>query len=279
VAIVLALMSSVLWGTSDFLGGTASRRVPSAVVVTMSQATGLCAVSMAVLVTGGFGFDASWIAPAVLAGSTLAAGLVMFYAALASGAMGIVSPIAALGVLVPVAVGLLRGDSLSVASSLGVVLAILGIVAASGPDLHARVQVRSVVLAAFSAVCFGTSMTFLAEGARADPLLSLWGIRATSVLAVVIGLVWVRQRRPVPLKVRPRDAVLIVLAGLTSASANLLFQLASLRGYLSVVAVIVSLSPAATITLAWVVLHQRLKAVQVLGIAAALGGVALVSFG
>ena len=36
---------------------------------------------------------------------------------------------------------------------------------------------------------------------------------------------------------------------------------------------------AVTVTLAWVVLHQRLRTAQVVGIAAALGGVALVSLG
>jgi drug/metabolite transporter (DMT)-like permease len=272
-------MSSVLWGSSDFLGGTVSRRIPSYVVVGMTQSTGLVAVTVGVLATGGFTFAPGWITPAALAGSTLAAGLVMFYAALASGVMGIVSPIAALGVLVPVAVGLLHGDSLSLATSVGVALAILGIVAASGPDLNAGVHVRPVLLAAASALCFGTSMTFLAEGAKADPLLSLWGIRLTSALAVITGTLLVRRQRPVPLVIRPRDVVLVVLAGIGSSSANLLFQLASLRGYLSVVAVLVSLYPAVTITLAWLVLHQRLRTVQVVGIGAALGGVALVSLG
>lgn len=275
---MLALMSSVLWGASDFVGGMVSRRLPSYVVVALSQLAGLVAVTLAVLATGGFALDSGWITPAFLAGSTLAAGLVMFYAALASGVMGVVSPIAALGVLVPVAVGLLRGDSLTPTTTMGVVLAILGIVAVSGPDLHARVRLRSVVLAAASAVMFGTSMTFLAQGAQVDPLLSLWGVRATSVL-VVGGWILLMQRRPARSAFRSRELTLIVVAGIGSAAANLLFQLASLLGFLSVVAVVVSLSPAFTIVLARYVLHQRLRAAQVVGIGAALGGVALVALG
>ena len=133
MVILLALTSSVLWGASDFVGGLVSRRLPSYFVVALSQLAGLVAVTLAVLATGGFVVASGWIMPACLAGSTLAAGLVMFYAALASGLMGIVSPIAALGVLVPVAVGLLQGDSLTMMTTVGVVLAILGIVAVSGP--------------------------------------------------------------------------------------------------------------------------------------------------
>jgi drug/metabolite transporter (DMT)-like permease len=279
VVILLALTSSVLWGASDFVGGTVSRRVPSYLVVALSQLTGATAVTLAVVTTGGFTFDTAWITPACLAGCTLAAGLAMFYAALASGVMGIVSPIAALGVLVPVAVGLLGGDTLTLVTAVGLVLAILGIVAVSGPDLQARVQVRSLLLAAGSAVLFGTSMTFLADGARADPLLSLWGVRTTSMLAVSSWILVVQRRRPLPLVLRSRDLALVAVAGVGSATANLLFQLASLRGFLSVVAVLVSLYPVSTIVLAWVLLHQRLRTTQVVGIGAALGGVALVSLG
>src|SRR5262245_22102175 len=106
-------MSSLVWGTSDFIGGLVSRRTPSHLVVGLSQASGLPAVTVAALVTRGFGHQVDWVAPAIIAGASLAAGLVMFYAALASGAMGVVSPIAALGVLVPVGVGLVQGDKLS----------------------------------------------------------------------------------------------------------------------------------------------------------------------
>ena len=37
MAVVLALLSSALWGWSDFLGGTLARRTPAAVVVAVSQ--------------------------------------------------------------------------------------------------------------------------------------------------------------------------------------------------------------------------------------------------
>jgi drug/metabolite transporter (DMT)-like permease len=70
-----------------------------------------------------------------------------------------------------------------------------------------------------------------------------------------------------------------MLAGVGTSAANLLFQLASLRGYLSVVSVLASLYPAVTALLAWVVLHQRLQRTQLVGIIAVLGGVALVSLG
>jgi drug/metabolite transporter (DMT)-like permease len=277
VAILMALMSSVVWGTSDFIGGLVSRRMPAYVVVATSQA-GLTAVTIAALVTGGFGGQRGWVAPAMVAGVSLSIGLVMFYTALATGTMGIVSPIAALGVLVPVSVGLIRGDAPSAVTSVGVAVALVGVVLASGPELRGGTGAKPVLLAALAAVCFGIAMVLLAQGARADPLMSLWGMRATSVAGLTMGILLVTRPRA-RLAMRRRDTPLIVLAGLGDAGANLLFSLASLRGYLSVVSVLASLYPAVTVLLARVVLQQRLHPAQLVGVAAALVGVVLVSLG
>ena len=279
MAIVLALLSSVVWGTSDFIGGVVSRRIPAYLVVAASQASGLIGVTIAVLVVGHVEVGLSWLAPAIVAGVSLASGLVMFYAALASGEMGVVSPIAALGVLVPVGAGLVRGESPSAITSVGIVVALVGVVAASGPEFSGRTHGRPVVLASLSAVCFGTAMLFLAKGATADPLMSLWGMRAISVVVVTTGTLLLARPRRASIVVRCRDFPLIIVAGVGDSAANLLFQLASLRGYLSVVAVLASLYPAMTVMLAWVVLEQRLQRIQLVGVLAALAGIALVSVG
>jgi drug/metabolite transporter (DMT)-like permease len=278
VAILMALMSSVVWGTSDFIGGLVSRRMPAYVVVATSQAAGLAAVTVAALVTGGFGGQRDWVAPAMVAGVSLTVGLVMFYTALATGTMGIVSPIAALGVLVPVGVGLIRGDAPGAVTSVGIAVALVGVVLASGPELRGGTGAKPVLLAALAAACFGLAMVLLAQGARANPLLSLWGMRATSVAGLTIGILLV-ARPGARLALRSRDVPLIVVAGVGDAGANLLFSLASLRGYLSVVAVLASLYPAVTVLLARVVLQQRLGPAQLLGVAAALVGVVFVSLG
>lgn len=274
----MALLSSAVWGTSDFIGGLLSRRLPAYLVVASSQAAGLTAVTVVALATGGFSDGRGWVAPAIAGGLSLAVGLVVFYQALATGTMGIVSPLAALGVLVPVAVGLARGDAPGAVTSIGVAVALAGAVAASGPELRGRTGARPIVLAAMAAVCFGTTMVMLAQGARSSPLMSLWGMRATSVSSLTVVTVLL-TRSGTRFAIRRADLPLIVLAGLGDAGANLLFSLASLRGYLSVVSVLASLYPAMTVVLARFVLHQRLLPVQLAGIAAALCGVVLVSLG
>lgn len=278
MTVLMALMSSVMWGTADFVGGLLSRRIPAYVVVATSQAAGLAAVTIAVIATDGFADGDAWLGWAMLAGITGAAGLITFYMALASGTMGIVSPIAALGVLVPVVVGLLQGETPSVVTSLGVAVALAGAVAASGPELRGGAGTAPVILAVVAGVSFGTSMVFLARGAEESALMSLWGMRATSVTGLTVGIA-VAFALGTRVQMRSRDVAPIILTGLGDAGANLLFSLASLRGYISVVSVLASLYPVMTVLLARIVLHERMLRVQQVGVVAALVGVVLVSAG
>ena len=76
-----------------------------------------------------------------------------------------------------------------------------------------------------------------------------------------------------------RTLVLVVAAGVLDAAANLLFAAGSQRGLVSVVAVLGSLYPVATVALAGLVLHERLGRLQAAGAGVALAGVALIAAG
>jgi drug/metabolite transporter (DMT)-like permease len=128
MAAVLALLSSVLWGSADFLGGTVSRRHQAALVVGTSQAAGLVAIAVVAVAAGALGDDPGYLPWAILSGVAGVVGLVSFYAALAAGTMGVVSPIAALGVVVPVLAGLLKGERPAVIQLVGIVVAVAGVV-------------------------------------------------------------------------------------------------------------------------------------------------------
>ena len=273
MAVLLALMSSVLWGTSDFFGGLLSRRRAAYAVVGASQAAGLVAVTIAAVLTGGFGEPLGWLAPSILAAVTGSLGLVCFYAALATGTMGVVSPIAALGAVVPVIGGLVAGEQPSKLAAAGIVLALFGAVAASGPELQGRAGAKPVLLAALAGIGFGLAILFIARGSETDTVMTMWGMRLTSTLGFATAGLLARNVGGLT----PKDLGPVAVIGIGDVSANLLFGFSSQLGYVSVTAVLASLYPVTTVLLARAILDERLLRIQYAGVAAALAGVALVS--
>ncbi len=273
MAVLLALLSSGLWGSADFLGGLLSRRRAAYAVVGASQAAGLAVATVAAIVTGGFGSPLGWVVPSVLAAVGGSLALVSFYAALAGGTMGVVSPITALGAVVPVVAGLLAGERPSAFASAGIVLGLLGAVAASGPELRGGSGARPILLAVVAGVAFGFGMLFIARGAETDAVMTVWGMRLTGVVGCAVVAIMCRSTG----RLRLADAGPLVVVGTCAVSANLLFGLSSQLGYVSITSVVASLYPVATVLLAWAVLHERLLRIQYVGVAAAMAGVALVS--
>jgi drug/metabolite transporter (DMT)-like permease len=284
VPAVLALLSSLLWGSSDFLGGILSRRLPAALVVALSQAAGLVAVAAAAVIAGAFGAPLGYIGWAIGAGLAGVIGLVAFYAALASGTMGVVSPIAALGVVVPVLVGVGQGERPGPLQVVGIVVAIAGVVLASGPELSGRAGARPLVLAVVAACGFGLALLFIAKGSHDSILMTMLTMRITSVsvLGVALAVMAARARRAGAARgprLEPRDFALLAVVGVADAGANLSFGWSSTRGLISVAAVLGSLYPVATVLLARGFLNERLGRAQSIGVVGALAGVVLIAAG
>jgi drug/metabolite transporter (DMT)-like permease len=281
MAAVLALLSSLLWGSADFLGGTVSRRRKAALVVGTSQAAGLLAIAVVAVAAGALDDDAGYLPWAVLSGVAGVVGLVSFYAALAAGTMGVVSPIAALGVVVPVLAGLGRGERPAALQLVGIVVAIAGVVLASGPELSGRAGARPVLLAAVAAVGFGVALLAIAEGSSHSTLMTLVSMRVTSVTlltgALLVALA--RGTRRSEFALTPRDVGLVAMVGIGDVAANLSFGLASRRDDVSVVSVLGSLYPVVTVLLARGLHGERLGRMQTAGVAGALTGVVLIATG
>lgn len=275
MAVVLALLASLAWGTADFLGGTASRRLPATAVVAYSQAFALAGVAVVAVATGAFGADTGYIGWAIVAGICGVIGLSAFYSALATGTMGVVAPIAAMSVAVPVVVGVAQGDRPSALQTAGVVVSIIGVVLASGPEVRGGTGRRPLLLAVVAAIGFGAVIVCVAKGARSDTVMTLFAMRATSV--VLLGAVAVAMRSR--WSADRADLPLLAAIGAGDVGANALFAVASTRGLLSVVSVLSSLYPAVTVLLARIVHAERLSPVQNTGVIAAIAGVALIAAG
>lgn len=273
MAAVLALVSSLMWGSADFLGGTTSRRLPALAVYGLSQVVGLVGLVVVVTVWWSWDDDPGYWPYAV--GSSLLGlvSMVAFYRALALGPMGIVSPLVSLGVLVPVVVGLASGERPGPVELAGIGLALLGILLASGPELTGAESARPLMLATLAALAFGGMFVLMAEGSAYSPLMTMTGMRITTVL--IMGLVWLRVRS---LGGAGRaDVPALVGIGLLDVAANVTYGYATTMGMLTTVAVLGNLYPVVTAVLAALVLRERLRAIQYVGVVVAITGVLTLS--
>jgi drug/metabolite transporter (DMT)-like permease len=284
VGLVLALLSSALWGTADFLGGTASRRLPPVTVVIWSEGAELVPLLVIAVAVGGFSAPTGYLPWAVLGGLAGMLGIVAFYRALATGTMGVVAPIAALGVALPVFAGVAAGDRPSVLQDLGLAVAIFGVVLASGPELRVgsdaaagsrRTSLQPLLLAGVAAVGFGLVFVALDHGARSSTVMTLLVMRLISLVVLLAAAFLTR----ISLRVVTRDLPLLAVIGVLDVGANALFAIATHHGLLALVSVLSSLYPAMTAVLAAVQHGERLGKVQLIGVTGAIAGVVLIASG
>ncbi|MEA5116676.1 MAG: DMT family transporter [Propionicimonas sp.] len=274
---LLGLVASVCLGVSDFLGGTLSRKVPLLTVLLGSQAVAVVVTLPRLLVaepTDGVGAAVGW---GVVGGLAVAVGVSSLYRALATGTMGVVAPLAALSVVVPLLAGVFTGDPLGPVLVVGMVVAVAGTMLASGPEVRSgsRTGMRPILLALLSALGFGVSNLTVAWGSAHHVTATLL---ANAVTALVVYSLVALARRHLP---RGSGWPLLGIAaiGVLGFLANLCFAVASLSGLLSVVAVLASLFPAVTVLLGWWVHRERLSPVQIVGVVVGLAGVGVIAAG
>lgn len=280
MAAALALLSSLLWGTADFFGGLFTKRMAAVVVVFVSQAIALAMILPTVWLVGGFGDPGGYFWWGVGAGIVGPVALVSFYWALSIGTMGVVSPIAATGIVVPVAWGLFQGEQPSSWQYLGIVIGFIGVILASGPDAPPEgaareAHTKSIVLALIAAVGFGGTFVCLDGGGEFSIGMTLVVQRSTSVLLMVVPVVAFTRLAGL----RWRDLPGLAGVGAGDAAANGAFAWSSTLGLLSVTSVLGSLYPVATLLLARIVLKERLTRLQFFGVGAALCGIVLLAAG
>jgi len=277
MASLLALLSSVLWGTADFEGGRLSKKHAPIAVLGFSQVIGLLFGITLVVFFGDSGAqafgDGGYLIPGICAGFLGYFGLICLYAGLASGSMGVVSPISALSAVIPLSYALMHGDSLSRITSIGIVLALMGAFCASGPELSQGLPIRPLLLAIGAACGFGTALTFISIGSQTSALMTMVTMRAaTFIVTIAIAL---RYRTTGGFSKSEYPS--LIFMGIADFLANLLLGIACTKGLVSVAMVLGSMYPIATALLAFRFLRERLHRVQYVGIVLAVSGVALIS--
>ncbi|MEV6656475.1 DMT family transporter [Nocardia fluminea] len=284
ISVVLALVAAAGYGVSDFFGGIAARRVTALRVVVVSYPFSVLLVLLIAPLVGGHADTASMMW-GLAAGVASGLAVWWFYAALADGPMSVVSPVTAVLVAgIPVVAGLFLGERPGPVTVAGIALALIAVVLVSreAPDettediiggRELRFSRRVALLTVGSGAAFGFAFYFLHE---TDPSAGLWpllGQRAAATAVVWFSALAAGQFRGLhgePLRLALAVGVLDVIA-----NAALLYAFHG--GLLSVVSVIGSLYPAATVLLAMVLLGERIGRLQKVGMVLALAAVAMIA--
>ena len=306
---MLALGSAIAYGVSDFTGGVLAKRIHVFNVILWSQGvSGVIIVALLPFWGGSYSLPALWWGAA--AGVAGVSGAALLYRGLAIGRMGVVAPITAvLAAVIPVAFGLSAGERPGTISLIGVGVGLLAVVLISkaphpsdfstgnpstvrssdrardglGRTAEDRAReglgrtaaTKGVVQALGAGAGFGVFFILLDRTPEGSGLWPLVGTRI-SMLAVAAVLAGVAGGSVRPIVGTRR---ILVLLGFTNLAADLLYLLATRAGLLSLVVVITSLYPAATVALARVLLNERMVRQQLLGVGGAACSVALIALG
>jgi len=278
MAALLALISSGLWGAADYHAGNLSKKFPPTAVLSVTQIIGLIFGVILATTTGSWDAQAlgsdGYLIPGIAAGFCGYLGLICLYRALATGRMGVVSPISALSGVIPVLYAVIFLDErFGVLVTAGVVLALLGAFMASGPEVSQGLPLKPVVLALGAALGFGAALSFMALGSQSSALMTMVAMRAATLLVSISILIRLRGTGGMGKAELP----LLLFIGIADFSANLILGVATTKGFVALAMVLGSLYPIMTALLAFKFLHERLHKVQYAGIASAVFGVALIA--
>lgn len=292
---VLGLTGAFIFGTADFLGGLAAKRISAMLATAVAATSGLVALLVALPVVGG-----EWSPAAILwgglSGVSGALAISLLYACLAVGPMSILSPLTAvISAIVPMAVGLAGGDRLAPIGYWALGLALLAVVLVGFvPEKGAvRASPRSLLMAVGSGIMIGAFMIMIdltPDDSGLVPLVMNRAVNGAIMFAVVgvIGLLAMRGRRREGGSVKSvRTAAetvalraglgLAAACGVVDVTANFLLLLGIREGDLSVMSVLTAMYPAGTILLAAVALKERIAPVQWVGLVLALAAAAMLA--
>ncbi|MEV6430663.1 EamA family transporter [Nocardia sp. NPDC051463] len=283
-AVLLALVAAAGYGVSDFFGGVAARRVTALRIVVVSYPiSGLLVLVLAPLVGGSP--DLASMGWGLAAGVASGLAVWWFYAALASGPMAVVSPLTAVLVAgIPVLAGLVIGERPGALAFGGIALALLAVVLVSREapdDVTEEITggrelrfTRSVALLTIgSGAAFGFAFFFLHETHASA---GLWPLVAQRVAATTV--VWLTALAAGEFRTLHGEPLrLAAYIGVLDTIANAALLYAFHGSLLSLISVIGSLYPAATVLLAMVLLGERVGRMQQVGLVLALIAVGLIA--
>ncbi|HET7520287.1 MAG TPA: DMT family transporter [Candidatus Limnocylindria bacterium] len=273
--VLFGLAAAASFGSGDFTGGFASRRVAGLTVVAVAQGVGLLLLLGIVAVARPPMPEPGSLMLAGLAGAFGGIGLLALYRGLAMGSMGIVTGLSGVGsVALPLLVGWAIGRSaVGPLQWIGVLVAMAAIGAASGATrmgIRPQAVLHGLAAALFFGLWFvlldlaaGEERTWILVASRGSATVLMGALALGRHQYAGVGAAW----------------PLMLLAGSLDVAGNAAFVESRATIPVGVAAALSGLYPVVTMLLARSVLREALPPLGVVAVLLAVAGVVLISLG
>lgn len=301
LTVFFGLSGALVFGSGDFLGGMASKRMGAFLATGVAAVVGLFVL-----------FGLTFIIPGTITPDTILWGLIsgvcgalailLLYAALAIGPMSILSPLGALiSAVFPVLWAIfISHETLAWFGYLALGIGAIAIVlVAFTPEKEAiKPNLRGLVFASVSGIFIGLFLIVMDQvpvDAGVYPLVFNRFVNISIMFSVVGGMAlirWAHKRGYLGRDGNPRADLVVgdagaldyrtgikfaLAGGVLDSLGNALLLLGIQAGNLSVMSVLTAMYPAGTIILAAMVLREKITKLQLFGMVLALAAAALLA--
>lgn len=301
LTVILGLSGALVFGSGDFLGGMASKRMGAFLATGIAGIVGLFVlVGLTFVIPGQISSGTIWWG--LLSGVAGALAILLLYAALAIGPMSILSPLGALiSAIFPVIWAIVVShETLAWFGYLALGLGAIAIVlVAFTPEKNAvKPRLRGIIFASVSGLLIGVFLIIMDQVPADSGLYPLVYNRFVNIgimfsaVAIMALLRWAHRkglfgrdgtaRADLAVgdagRVDIKNGILFALGcGVLDSIGNALLLLGIQSGNLSVMSVLTAMYPAGTIILAAIVLREKITKLQLVGMVLALAAAGLLA--
>lgn len=301
LTVILGLSGALVFGSGDFLGGMASKRMGAFLATGIAGIVGLFVlVGLTFVIPGQISSGTIWWG--LLSGVAGALAILLLYAALAIGPMSILSPLGALiSAIFPVIWAIVVShETLAWFGYLALGLGAIAIVlVAFTPEKNAvKPRLRGIIFASVSGLLIGVFLIIMDQVPADSGLYPLVYNRFVNIgimfsaVAIMALLRWAHRkglfgrdgtaRADLAVgdagRVDFKNGILFALGcGVLDSIGNALLLLGIQSGNLSVMSVLTAMYPAGTIILAAIVLREKITKLQLVGMVLALTAAGLLA--
>ena len=272
LSILYGIASALSWGTADFAGGLAARKLSVYRVVFYGNFWGLLALFVTVAIYPETIPEARSIILAGLAGMIGSISLFVLFYSMSCGQICIVSPVSALlAAMLPIVVGSFTQGLPMPIQFIGFGLALLAVCLISRGDSEHRFNIEHLSYLYFPLLAglgFGFYFIFM-HYALSGTSSMIWLMIASYSSGTLMSFSFILVRRETFAIQREAWGVVLIHV-IFNVGGNLFYILALKSGRLDISAAMSSLYPCGTVILAWLILKERVSLTQWIGIIAGL---------